>query len=179
MNNKGVFGIFIFFIVLLSIVIIGFMAAMVISIIDYSSDELTPIMSELGVYGDTNMSEVSSYTFTKLDTIIQALPWLVGFSYVAALIFSVIFVLSYTYNPNPAFIGLYFVLIILLIFGCIVMSNMYQDIYSGTDEIATRLQEQTLMSFMLLHSPYIMTLIAFITGIYLFAGPKETGGYGI
>ena len=59
------------------------------------------------------------------------------------------------------------------------MSNMYQDIYTGDDDIATRLQEQTIMSFLILHSPFIMALIATIGGVIMF-GMKNTGmGGGI
>jgi len=178
MNKKGVGGIIIFFVLLFLILIIGFMGAMVIGIVDFASDTITPITQELGMVGETNLSEVAEYTFVPLNGFIQALPWLLGLSYVLALIFSIVFVIAYAYNPNPAFIGFYFVLIILLIFGSIIMSNIYEEIYTGDDEIATRLHEQTLLSFMILHSPKILTIIAFFTGIYLFAGRQnEAGGF--
>ena len=46
------------------------------------------------------------------------------------------------------------------------MSNMYEDIYNSGDEvIGEGLQEQTAMSFMMLHSPWILSIIAFIVGI--------------
>ena len=68
---------------------------------------------------------------------------------------------------------------LLLILGCVVMSNMYQDIYTGGDEIASRLQEQTIMSFLILHSPFIMALIAVVGGVLMF-GMKNSGmGGGI
>ncbi len=166
--------------ILFVILIFGLIAVVALGIIDYASDTVTPIMEELGVVGETNMSEISGYTFTPLNKIIQALPWLIGACYVVALIFSIIFVMSYSYNPHPAFMGFYIVMILLLIFGSIIISNAYQDIYTQTDEIALRLQDQTLMSYMILYSPVILTLIAFITGIYLFSRTKEdSGGYGI
>ena len=57
---------------------------------------------------------------------------------------------------------------------------MYENIYKGTDEIAIRLQEQTLTSYLILYSPFILSLIAIITGIYLFTKPLESsGGFGI
>ena len=176
-NKRGVMGIIIFFIVLFTIVIIGFIAAMALSIIDYASDEITPIMEDLGMAGGTNLSSVAEMTFGVTDTIIKALPWLVSFAYVAALIFSIVFIMSWKYNPNPMFMGFYFMLIILLIFFCIIMSNMYQDIHQADDEIGTRLQEQKALSWMILYSPLIMTIIAFIVGIYIFAG-KQTESQG-
>ena len=179
-NKKGAIGIIIFFMILFAILVLGFIAAMAVGIIDFASDTITPVMQELGVAGNSNLSEAAEYSFVPLNTFVQALPWVVGLSYVVALLFSIIFVLSYNYNPHPAFIGFYFALVILLIFGSIIMSNMYQDIYSADDEIAVRLKEQTLLSYMILYSPFILTLIALITGIYLFAGPKgEGGGYGL
>ena len=175
-NKKGMFGILFFFIILFSILILGFMAIMVMSVVDFASDEVTPIMEEIGVVGDTNVSEAATYSFGMVDNFIQAAPWLIAFGYVLALIFSIVMVMGYNYNPNPAFIGFYIALILLLVLGSIIISNMYEDIYSGTDEISTRLQEQSAMSYLILYSPFIMSLIAFITGIFLFAGNREQGG---
>ena len=180
-NKRGDMGIVFFFLILFTIVIIGFTAAIVVSLGTYVNGEITPIMTELGMVGDTNLSEISEYTFGTTDTIIQALPWLVAFTYVVMLIFSMVFVMVWKYNPNPMFMGFYFMMVILLIFLCIIMSNMYQDIYTGTDVLATGLQDQAALSYMILYSPFIMTLIAFIVGIYMFAG-KQTelqGGFGV
>ena len=179
MNKKGVIGIIIFFVLLFLILIIGFIAAMAVGIIDFASDTVTPVLKDLGVVGDTNVSQAAEFTFGVTDKLVQSLPWVVGFLYVAALIFSVLFAISYKESPHPVFIGFYVILIILLIFGSIVMSNMYENIYMGTDEIAVRLQEQILLSYMILYSPAILSLIALLTGIYLFAKPAETGGYGV
>ena len=183
-NKKGAIGIIIFFMILFAILVFGFIGAMALGIIDFASDTITPVMQELGVAGNSNLSEAAEYSFVPLNTFVQALPWVVGFTYVIALIFSIIFVLSYNYNPHPAFIGFYFALMILLIFGCVIMSNMYQDIYTGGDDIASRLQEQATMSYLILHSPWIMAIIAMIGGILMFTrqGSSEgggTGGYGV
>lgn len=174
-NKKGIMGIIIFFIILFTILIIGFIGAIVIGVLDFSSDTVTPIMEDLGMVGDTNLSQASSYTFGVVDSFVQAMPWLIAFVYIGALIFSIVFVVSYNANPNPAFIGVYLGLILLLIFGSIIISNAYEDIYSGTDELATRLQDNSAMSYMILYSPTILTIIAFITGIYLFAGRQSEG----
>lgn len=174
-NKRGIMGIIIFFIILFTILIIGFIGAIVIGVLDFSSDTVTPIMEDLGMVGDTNLSEASSYSFGVVDGFVQAMPWLMAFVYIGALIFSIVFVVSYNTNPNPAFIGVYLGLILLLIFGSIIISNAYEDIYNGTDEIATRLQDNSAMSYMILYSPTILTIIAFITGIYLFAGRQSEG----
>jgi hypothetical protein len=179
-NKKGAIGIIFFFILLFLILIAGFFLAMVWGVVDIASDEITPIMTGLGVVGDTNLSQASEYTFGVVDDFVQAIPWLIAMGYVMALIFSLVFVFIIGDNPHPAFIGFYLMLMILLIFGSIIMSNMYQDIYTGTDEIATRLQEQTITSYLILHSPFIMGIIVVIAGILMFArqGNNEGGGTG-
>ncbi len=180
MNKKGFIGIVFFFIILLMILVIGFAVAMILSAVDYASDTITPVMTSLGVVGNTNLSQAGEQSFGTLNKVIQALPWLTGFLFVVALIFSVIFAVSYSNSISPAFIGVYLIFIILLIFGSIIISNMYENIYKGTDEIAIRLQEQTLTSYLILYSPFILSLIAIITGIYLFTKPLESsGGFGI
>lgn len=180
MGKKGAIGIIVFFVVLMFILVLGFIAAMAWSILDIASDELTPIMTELGVVGETNMSEAAEYTFGTADKFVQAMPWLIALGFVMSIVFTLVFVFIVGYNPHPSFIGFYLVLMILLIFLCIIMSNMYQDIYTGTDEIATRLQEQATTSYLILHSPFIMALIAIIGGILMFArqANAEAGGGG-
>lgn len=169
-DKRGFFGILLFFIILFSILIIGFIGAIVISVLGFASDEITPVMEELGMVGDTNVTQASTYTFGVADTLIKSAPWILAFVYLLALVFSIVLVIAYDYNPNPAFIGVYIALIFLLILGSIIISNAYEDIYSGTDEIAMKLQDQTALSYMILYSPLILTIIAFITGIYLFSG---------
>lgn len=185
-NKKGAIGIIIFFSVLIIILIIGFGAAILLSVIDLVSDEVTPIMTDIGVIEgtDTNLSQYSEWGFGTLNTFVQALPWVVAFGYIMTLIFTLVFVFLVGYTPHPAFIGFYIILMILLIFGCIIMSNIYQDIYIGTDDLALRLQSQIILSFLILHSPFIMSFIAVIGAILMFArsSPIESGamgGYGV
>lgn len=178
-SKKGFSGLLFFVIALLLVLILGFIGSIVVGLFDYAGDELQPIFADLGVVGDTNMSEVASYTITPANNFIQAMPWLVGFGYVVMLIFSMIFVITYETNPHPAFLGAYLFFVILIIFAAIIMSNMYENIYSGTDELGSRIREQTTLSYMILYSPTILTLIAIITGIFIFARPPEASGGGI
>jgi hypothetical protein len=181
MNKKGAIGIIIFFLVILFVLVFGFIAAITWSAVDIVSDEVTPIMEGLGMIDNVNVSQGAEMSFGILDTAVQSFPWLIAFGYIMALIFTLVFVFLVGYNPHPAFIGLYFALMILLIFGCIIMSNVYQDIYTGTDDIATRLQEQGILSYMILHSPFIMAMVAVVGGILMFARQASTegGGFGI
>lgn len=178
-DKKGVLGILLFFVFLMLVLVLGFIATIVVAVMDFGGDTITPIMQDIGVAGASNISEYVEYSIVPLNNIVQALPWLIGFGFICAIIFSVIFAVSYNYNPNPVYIGLYIMLILLLIFGSIIISNMYEDLYSGTDDIATRLQSQTISSYLILYSPVVFTIIAFLAGIYLFVGRREEGVYGI
>jgi len=182
-NKRGQIGMIMFFSILLIILILGFIGSMVVSIIDIASDEITPIMTDLGMAGTTNMSEVAEYTFTPLNNIVQMLPLLLALAYGFALIFSIIFVMGYsTLSPHPVFIGFYFALMILLIFGAIVISNMYEDIYTGDDDIAVRLQDQAMTSYLTLYSPFILSFIAAIAGVFLFtrtSSDAASGGFDV
>lgn len=176
----GAIGIILFFLILFTILIVGFIAAMAYGIIHYASGIITPTIEGIGMVGDTNVSEAATYSFGTLDTVINSFGLMIGVAYVLALIGSIIFAVSYNYNPSPVFIALYFGLVLLLIMGSIIMSNMYENIYSGEDIIATELQSQTILSYMILYSPAILTIIAFITGIYIFAiKSSQEGGYGL
>lgn len=173
-NKKGMIGMLLFFVALFLIMIIGFIAVMGISIIGYASEELTPIMKEVGVSSDNpDLENAMNFTFDTTDSVVQGMPWVLSFTYVLALIFSIVFVVSYRENPHPAFIGFFIALMFLLVLGSIVMSNMYQDIYNGNDFLGERLQAQPLMSYMMLYSPFIMTLIAFVAGAFMFTGRGE------
>ena len=181
-NKKGAIGIVIFFSILMIILVLGFVAVLSWTVIDIASDELTPIMTDLGVVGDSNISQYVEYGFGTANTFVQAMPWLIALGYVMTLIFTLVFVFIVGYNPHPAFFAMFFALMILLIFGAVIMSNMYQDIYTGTDDIATRLQEQTIMSYLILHSPFILAIISMIGGILMFTRQSSNeggGGFGI
>lgn len=181
MNKKGqgFMNFVFFFLILFTILVIGIIGVIAVSLFNFTSDTITPVMEGIGVVGSANVSEASQYTFGTVDKVVNSFPWLLAFGYVAMLIFSMIFVISYNYNPNPIFIGIYFVLVILLIFGSILMSNVYESIYSSGDAvISAGMEDQQAMNFMMLHSPWILTLIAFIVGIYIFAGRQGEGGGG-
>lgn len=179
-NKKGFMNIVFFFLILFTILIIGFIGVVSIAVIDFGSKTITPIMKDLGMVGSTNFTEVGEITFGTTDRIIDALPWLLTFTYVSMLIFTVIFTISFQFNPHPAYIGIYFMFIVLLIFGSIVMSNMYEDLLlSGDSVIGEGLQSQKSMSYLIIYSPWILTIFAFFVGIYIFSGTQRQGGFDI
>lgn len=180
-DKKGVMGLVFFVLILITILVIGFAASLLTGVITWASDEVTPIVYDIGNVEDVaNFSQASDYSFKPANNFIQAMPWLVGFSYVAMLIFCIFFAIGYQTNPNPFLIGLYIFLVLLVIFVSIIISNMYQDIYTGDDILAEQLHEQQLMTFMMLRSPVILTFIALIAGIFIFTRPVDVGGgYGV
>jgi len=172
-------GIIILFIVLLSVLIIGFMATFIWAIIDYGSGEITPIMEDLGVISNTNLTTVAGYTFGTLDSIITSFNYIIAIIYLLSLVFVIVFVFISGYQPHPAFMGIFIALMFLLIFGCILISNMYQDFYTSDDEIGSRLKEQGILSYLILYSPVIMSFIAIISGIVMFTRQSSAEGGGV
>ena len=78
---------------------------------------------------------------------------------------------------NKWLAGFFIACMFLLIITAIFVSNIYEDFYTGTDDVATRLQEHTMLSFLILQSPMIMAVIGFICGIIMFTGnPEENIG---
>ncbi len=179
-NKEGMIRLIIFFSLLMGILVIGFVATMVWSITDIASDTITPIMTDLGMVGSTNLSQVSEYTFGTLSGFLNSLNWIIAIGFVFALIMTLVFIFIAGYNPHPAFIGIFMVFMVFLIFLCVLISNIYQDIYTGNDDLSSRLHEQTIMSYLILNSPFIMSMIAVIGGILIFTRQQSAeGGIGI
>jgi hypothetical protein len=180
-DKRGEFGVVISLFLVLAIVLgVGFFLAIISGIFGYVGNEVTPILNEVAsTSGIEGMNNSVNDTIGISNTIIQSLPVLIGGGYILALIFSLGFVFVYRITANPMYIGLYFALMVLLFLGSIMMSNAYQDLYEGSDVLATSLQSQGLMSYMILYSPFILCFIAGISGIFMFARPsqEEYGGY--
>jgi len=180
-NKKGEFDTVLFVFIALGVILFaGFGLALLGGILGFVGDEITPIMNEVAsTSGIDGMNDSVNSTFGVGNTIVQSLPVLVGLGYILALIFSLGVVFVYRITANPIYIGLYFAMIILLFLGAVLVSNAYQDLYEGNDEIALSLQEQGMMSYLLLYSPFIICFIAMVTGILMFARPSEQeyGGY--
>lgn len=175
MNKKGNI-IAILFIVgaLFLLLFLGFMMAIGSSVINLVMDTAVPELTSLGVVGDFNASHAVEATITPVNTVIQNFTWLAGVVYIFGMIG--VFGLAFTFREtgDKWLMGFFVALVLILVIGCIIMSNIYEEFYSGTDDIALRLKEHTLLSFMILYSPAIMGLIAFLSGIILFSG--DSGG---
>jgi len=178
MNKKAnVHIIILFFLFLLVALFVGFLLVVGSSVINWVFDIAVPEFSGLGQVGSANMTEITSYTLVPLNNFVQSMTWLVGVVYVIMLVGCIGIAIAYRTTPSKWLIGLFLMLTILLVVVCIFMSNIYEEFYSDTGDLGTRLKEHTLLSFMILHSPVILTAVAFLTGIILFSGIQEEGGY--
>lgn len=176
MKKQGnILAIVIFFIILFLILFAGFLMVTGSAIINWVFDIAVPELTNLGTAGAVNMTEISGYTITPFNNIIQSFTWLTGVIYIMMLIGSIGFAVVMRASPSKWLIGFYVLLALVIVIASIFISNIYEDFYDGNDELATRLKEHTILSFMILYSPAVFTIIVFITGIILFSGLQEEG----
>ena len=174
MNKKGnIVLIAAFFVLLIGILFVGFIMVTGSSVINWVFDIAVPELSNMGMVGDTNMTEVAGYTIEPLDNVIQNFTWLTGVLYILMLVASVGFAFVSRMQPEKWLIGFYIACVLIMVMASILVSNIYEEFYDGSDELATRLQEHTLLSWMILYSPMVLTIIAFATGIILFSGFRQ------
>ena len=136
-------------------------------------DTVVPEISGIGQVGSTNVTQISGSTLTKVNSFVQSWTWLTGVLYVFG-IFGIIG-LSYAvrFTGNKWLMAFFISAMLMVVIASIFMSNIYESFYTGTDDIAVRLQEHTMISWLILYSPLIMTIIGFLCGIIAFSGEME------
>lgn len=139
-------------------------------VIDWVFDEAVPELSSVGMVGNANMTEYAGYTITPVNSVVQSFTWMGGVVYILALMgcFGLAFVFRFT--GNKWLMGLFIAVVLMLVLASIFISNIYEDFYDDSGDVGTRLHEYTLLSFLILYSPIIMAVIAFICGIIMFTG---------
>ncbi len=174
-NKKGSF-IGILFVVggLFLLLMLGIMLAIGSSTINWVMDEAVPELSELGMVGDANATFITDVAIDPVNTFIQNMTWVSGVLYVLGLfgVFGLAFVFRET--GDKWLIGLFLAVVLILIIGCLIMSNIYEEIYNDGSELGGILKEHIVLSFLILYSPGIMSILAFVAGIILFSG--DSGG---
>jgi len=155
------------------LVMIGIVAALGSSTINWVMDETVPVLSDLGMVGNINMTHTIDVAVQPVNIVIQNFTWMSGLIYIFGLvgIFGLAFMFKAT--GDKWLIGFFVSLVLILMIGCIMMSNIYEDIFRGTDALALILQEHLILSYLILYSPAIMAIVSFIAGIVLFSGPSE------
>ena len=173
-NKKGIMGIIIFVIFLFLVLFIGVIMALGGGVLNWVFDEAVPELTGLGDdVGGVNMTAVSGYTIAPVNNIVQSFSWLGGVLYVMMLIGVMGLAIVFRGSPNRWLIGFFVLVVLVLIMGSIFMSNIYEEFYSDTGTLGDHLKEQTILSSMILYSPMIFSVIAFISGIILFSGRQE------
>jgi len=174
MNKKANFGFILLFFVLIAILlVVSFFIAISIGVIDTVADVVIPEIENIGMVGDSNITQYTQYGTQPVSILINSFTWMGGLAYMIAIIGLFGLAVTYRMTMNRLFIAIFFALAILLIIMSILMSNIYEDIYTGTDEFGTKMKEQTMMSYLILHSPMVFTVVIFISGIVLFSGIRQ------
>lgn len=174
-NKKGQsFGFMIGFFVLVAVILaLGFMIAIGSSVFNLAADEIVPIFNELGMVETTNMTQASGYVITPVNSLIQNFTWIGGVMFVVALFGLIGLSFGYRITFSKWYLGFFLIFAVLIIILSMVFSNIYQDFYEGTDEIATRMQEQQILSWFMLYSPMIFGVVIFISGVIMFSGVAQ------
>lgn len=176
MNKKGQggFGILLGFFILIAIILaLGLLLSFGGAIVDLFADTVIPEIQGIGTVGDSNITQYSDYVVSPVNTFVQSFSWLGGLMYVLGIIGIFGLSIAAKFTMNKWLIGLFFGFALLLILCSIFISNIYEEFYTGTDDFSTRLQEQTLLSYMILHSPLIFSVVIFISGIIMFSGVQQ------
>lgn len=172
-NRKGNVAFMLwFFIAIFLIMFAGFIMVMVSSVTNFVFDEWVPAVDDLGTVEGTgiNFTDISSKTIVPLNDVVQSFTWIAGIVYVFFLLGIVMMAFMFSVNPNKLLIGLFFGFIFLVVIASIFMSQIYQDFYDDNDEIGNILKEHKLLSFLILHSPVIITTVSLIAGVLFFSG---------
>ena len=153
----------------------GLLLAFGSSMINWVMDEAVPELTSLGTVGSANLSSIASYGLDPVNSFVQSWTWMTGVIYFLGLIGCLGLAFVYRSTGENWTIGLFFGLMLVLILGSIFMSVIYEELYDDNDAIGTRLKEQTLLSFLIIYSPMIFTIIGFICGIIIYTGDKSGG----
>jgi len=173
-NKKGqISGILMFFLALFMVLFIGFVLSVGVAIVDFGADNVLPELQGLGQAGAVNLTQIGDLTARPTNNFIQALPGLVGVLYI--LFFVAILGIAYMSRVSDSkwLVGLFFMLTIILVLASLVISIMYEDFYNDTGDLGSRLKEQGIMSFLILYSPALFTMISLIGGVIMFARQEE------
>lgn len=174
MNNKGnVYVLFFFIIILLTAMVAIFAVGLGSGVVTYISDELDTATADMGMVHETNMTHVQEVTIGTANTSVQMLTWLSGVAIAFIILGTLLFSYYVRTSPSTFMIGAFLLMMVLLVVTSIMLSNIYEEVYNGTDEIALQLQSMTMASFLIIHLPLIISGVAFVGGIILFSGMSE------
>jgi hypothetical protein len=174
MNKKGVGQLILFSMIIGAVIVIGLFIAIFYYAFTSVSDVVFPAIKEIGMVGET--SNVSAYATTVIapfEILLSSFKWFGGLMYALAIFGLIGLAVTFRLTMSKVFIVFFLALAILLIIVSILISNTYEELYTNNDDVGLKLQEQVLLSFLILNSPMIFTIVIFVSGIILFSGIGE------
>jgi hypothetical protein len=174
MNKKGnVESILWISLALFTLLIFGMALAFGAVITDWVADIVTPEISNLGMAGNANLTQVASFTVTPINNIIQSFTWMSGIIYMLGVIGCLGLAFAFRFTGDRVLMSLFIMLMFILIIASIFMSNIYEDFYNTPGDVGDRLHENTALSWLILYSPLVMCIIGFTCGIIMFTGEGD------
>lgn len=171
--QSNISNVLLFGIILIVVLAIGMIFAVGGTVIKIVSDNILPPLKNIdGLPGDQAIEK----SVVVGEGIVGAIPWVTGGLYLVMLIGTLGIAYAFRITGERYLMILYFGICIIAIMGAILISNIYQDFHEDGTLIGTELQSQALLSFLLLYSPMLITIIAFVGGIIMFTGPEEVTG---
>ena len=159
---------------LLGVVLLAYFLMLGWGTVKLASDELIPALNSFGEITDgVNLSNYTETVLTPVDSVIGNFGLMIGLIFILGIvgILSMAFMFRNSYNVWT--ISLFVVSIGLLIILSIFISNSYEDFYLEQGEFGDNFRDASLASYLIIQSPVIMTIVAFIAGIILFTGNRE------
>lgn len=173
-NKKAnVFAIILIVFVLFLLVMIGVVMLIGSATLNWVFDLTVPELTAIGSVGDANVTEAVDIAIVPVNTFVQNLTWMTGVVYVFGIMGILGLAFAFRATGSKWLMGLFFALVLILIIATIFLSNIYEDIENDGSELSLRLKEHTMLSFLVLYSPAIISIIAFVAGIILFSGASE------
>jgi len=140
-------------------------------------DTLGTVFTEVRGIGmvtdNVNVTTYADIVFNPVETILNNFSLYASVLYILGII--LIFTLAFVFrdNANGISVALFIVAALLIIAFSIILSNTYEDMMTGTDVIAVGLQDATMISWLIIYSPTIITIVIFIAGIIMMTGKGD------
>ena len=173
-KNGSVFGVVLIVGALFLLMLAGVILVFGSAVLNLVMDEVVPELQGLGTIENANLSQAVEYSIVPVNNVIQSFTWMAGVIYIFGILAVFGLAFAFRYTSSKWMLSLFLAAALILILGSLFVSNIYEEFHNGTDDIASHLQEHVLLSFLLIHSPMIMSMVVFIAGIILFGG--DSGG---
>lgn len=176
MNKTGGFELMLlFFIGVALLICLGLFIAFGGVVVDMFFDEFVPEIKDIGSVGSSNVTEYAEYGLDPVDSVVQSFSWMGGVIYFLGIIGFFALAFASKITMSKWLMGFFFAFAFLFLIASIFISNIYEDFYNDDDDIGSRLREQTLLSWLILQSPLVFTVVIFISGIIMFTGLQQEG----